>query len=78
MQYNCTQITVKGPKIFLGNNEIDFKLKTLLLAGEMVEQGKKIDPENNNNNYINNGNDKGYYELKAYCVCHHCSQSFLI
>ena len=52
MQYNCNQITVKGPKIFLGNNEIDFKLKTLLLAGEMVEQGKKIDPENNNNNYI--------------------------
>lgn len=53
----CNTIVIKlqlnkEPKISLGNKEIDFKLKTLLLVGEMVEKGKKIDPENNNNNYI--------------------------
>ena len=43
----------------------------------MVEEGKKIDPEDDNNNNINDNIDNDSYELRAHCECHHCLQSFL-
>ena len=63
------------------DNEINFKQKALLFVGEMVEEGIKLELQDDNNNNINNNNDNGYYELRAdwmSCIVHNIFYFYLL